>query len=84
MGTHCEPLSPLTYNGPGSQDQLEAILKVVGHLDQSDLSFITDPDVADQLKQVNEIPNKIDFKITFPKTQDELINILQSMLEFNP
>ena len=46
-GTHCEPLSPATQNGPNSQDQLEAILKVLGHLDQSDLSFVKNPDVAE-------------------------------------
>ena len=33
FGTHCEPLSPKNYNGPDSQDQMEAILKILGPLD---------------------------------------------------
>lgn len=84
MGTHCEPISPINQNGPDSQDLMEAILKRLGPLDQSDLSFITDPDVADQLESMNQNPHKTEFKKIFPDTHNDLIEVLQSMLEFNP
>ena len=84
MSTHCEPLSPATQNGPNSKDQLESIISVLGNLDKSDLSFVTDQDTADALENINLTQNKSNFKESFPNSDDGLISMLQSMLEFNP
>ena len=69
-------MSPMTQNGPKSQDQLEAILNVLGHQDQADLSFITDPDVAEQLAKYNQNSEKLNFKKSFPLSNEGLTIIL--------
>lgn len=46
VGTHCDPLSPKPKrNSTGCQDQLVSILEVLGKLDQTDLSFVTEPEL---------------------------------------
>jgi len=57
---------------------------VLGKLDKSDLSFVTDQDTADALENIKSTQNKTDFKESFPNADNELISMLQSMLEFNP
>ena len=60
------------------------IVSVLGHLDKSDLSFITDPEVAVALENDKTLGDKTNFKDRFPTAHDGMIAMLQSMLEFNP
>ena len=57
---------------------------MLGQLDKSDLSFVTDPDVAEILEKIYSTKNKMNFKESFPAAENDLITMLQSMLEFNP
>ena len=57
---------------------------MLGPLDESDLSFVTDPVVSEHLSAIQKSQNKINFEESFPTTENDLTIMLQSMLEFNP
>ena len=61
-----------------------SILKVLGNLDESDLSFVSNASAAEVLSKLDFNPNKINLRKTFPGTHKDLITILKSMLEVNP
>ena len=85
-GTHCEPLSPALGRSKKEIDQINTILNVMGPLDDADVCFVTDRDIADSLKQLHDQgnPDKVDWKSRFPLTNDGLITVLKGLLEFNP
>ena len=45
---------------------------------------MTDPDVAAELEKLTFTQNKMNFKESFRTTNNDMIIMLQSMLEFNP
>ena len=63
---------------------MNTILNVLGPLDEADVCFVTDRDVADFLKQIQGNPDKVDWNSLFPLTNDDLITVLKSLLQFNP
>lgn len=92
-GTSCFPLSPCEkMKNSGSQkrnivsknDQLKMILEILGDQDSMDTSFVSDQSALDYINTLRPNTCKIEFKKEFPFTTPEILDILQSMLEFNP
>lgn len=92
-GTSCFPLSPCEkMKSSGNQkrnivsknDQLKMILEILGDQNSEDTSFVSDQSALDYIHTLRPDTCKIEFKKEFPFTTPEILDILQSMLEFNP
>ena len=55
---------------------MESILSFIGPLDETDISFLSDRETAAHFKQVELAESKIDFKDSFPYTNDDLRTVL--------
>lgn len=66
-GKYCEPLSPASANDTHGNDLIQKIMKVLGSVDEQDLSFVSDPEVEKSLlKTFKQNGEKADFKKPFP------------------
>ncbi|XP_074293110.1 mitogen-activated protein kinase homolog NTF3-like [Silene latifolia] len=74
-----EPLFP----GDNRLDQLMAIIDILGTQKDSNLGFITNPEVLSLLKSWYRAPG-IDFGYLFPNADLWGLDLLSKMLEFNP
>lgn len=92
-GTSCFPLSPCEKmrnstsgkkNIVSKNDQLKVILEILGDQNSDDTSFVTDNSALDYIKTLNPKCCKVEFQKEFPFTTPQILEILQSMLEFNP
>lgn len=89
-GDSCYPLSPdmsLRYE-PGDlrcsdTDQLNMITEILGTPTEQDLSFLTDSQTLDYLSQL-PIKRPQEFEELYPGSTSEELNMLKSMLRFNP
>lgn len=69
----------------GSKDQLKIILETIGAQTEEDIAFISSDDAVEYYKQlVSLCKMKVPFESRFKKCSKELIDLLRSMLEFNP
>jgi len=97
-GSSCFPISPCdemknqkggekeeSMNIVSQNDQLIKILEIVGGQDERDLSFILDQGVIDYQKRIQkDIPKGSQLNKLFEKSNENLLNLLCEMLEFNP
>eukprot|EP00826_Nyctotherus_ovalis_P011505 TRINITY_DN12991_c0_g8_i1.p1 TRINITY_DN12991_c0_g8~~TRINITY_DN12991_c0_g8_i1.p1 ORF type:complete len:487 (-),score=115.74 TRINITY_DN12991_c0_g8_i1:124-1536(-) len=89
-GDSCFPLSPALVYGANimahcmSQDQLTTILQFIGKLAEEDLAFLKDSDKQEYVKSLLNNKPKVNFKDKFPAADDDAIDLLKGMLEFNP
>ena len=77
-------MSPPGHNQLDNEDQLEIILRTLGHPDATDLSFITYPDQIGYTLALSPNQPKSSFSEKYIYSDKELIQILTNMLEFNP
>lgn len=85
-GTSSFPLSP-KENGISENDQLVKIMSIFPNLDiEKDLCFLLDDDSKKfTMKLYEENKSKIkDLRSQLPKSNPDLLDLLESMLEFNP
>ena len=88
-GTSCYPFSPAKSfkNSDGTTafktDQLNVIMNVMGKPKEEDCVFIKDPNLMRALKEMPDIPRK-NFAETYPSATPEAVDLLDSMLIFNP
>lgn len=89
-GGSCFPLSPvLVYDANAMvpctpQDQLKTILEFIGKPAEEDLAFLKDSDKQEYVKSLSNNKPKVNFKEKFPAADDDAIDLLKGMLEFNP
>lgn len=88
-GESCFPLSPTPKTKSGNnvvnnKDQLKIINDVLGLQSKYDTAFITDDLALNYQKTVNNSKDKTDFQNLFQKSSPKLVELLKSMLEFNP
>ena len=71
------------FRGENYLDQIKKINDILGSPNESDLSYISDPQA---IKFINELPKnkKISFNQIFPKHNQLAIDLLEKMLCFNP
>lgn len=93
-GKFCFPLSPpdtknssIKINEYGfpvdKTDQLTVIFELIGTPSDEELSFITDQNGILYLKSL-KFRQKKDLKVKFPGSPEEALDLLSSMLKFNP
>jgi mitogen-activated protein kinase 1/3 len=92
-GKFCFPLSPpdelnaFKVNEKGfpndKSDQLNVIFEVIGTPSEEEMSFVTDRNGILYLKSLKTRP-KMDLKIKFPGSNNEALDLLHQMLQFNP
>mmetsp|Transcript_78641 Transcript_78641/g.108899 ORF Transcript_78641/g.108899 Transcript_78641/m.108899 type:complete len:182 (-) Transcript_78641:255-800(-) len=90
-GRTCFPLSPddkARKNKEGFPvnkvwDQLNCILRVIGNPNEAELSFITDEKAKNYIKSFEKMPRE-DLSKRYPGVPEECIDLLQSLLNFNP
>jgi mitogen-activated protein kinase 1/3 len=92
-GKSCFPLSPpkdqsrIIKSNHGypvdSRDQLNVIFEVIGAPNEEDMEFITDLHAKDYLRSF-EKKKKINLKDRFNGSNDESLDLLSRMIEFNP
>lgn len=89
-GESCFPLSPalifdtniMVPNTP--QDQLKTILKLIGKPTASDLAFLQDNNKEEYVNSLAGSGPKVNFKDKFPAANEQALDLLKGMLEFNP
>ena len=89
-GKSCFPLSPdrharIQANGfpVARDDQLAVIFDVLGTPTDEDISYVTDAKATGYLKSFNSI-ERVNMAAKYPGTSPEGIDLLNSMLQFNP
>lgn len=93
-GNSCFPLSPLVasddtvnYTTSGfpcnMSDQMGLILSVVGTPSKNDLEFISDPKAFEYLRSFPPL-KKVQLKELYPFADDECLDLLDKLLQFNP
>ena len=89
-GSSCFPLTPdmrtLEWVGKfpsSSEDQLNKIFEVIGTPEPQDYEFITDQAALQYLKSFPK-EKKIDLRAKYPGTPEELVNLMEKMLQFDP
>lgn len=83
-GRSCFPLSPSGTDKVESKDQLIIIIKMLGGLDNQDTSFLTDDDIIRHVQELNVPKRRSRLRELFPDVDHRLLDLLTSMLEFNP
>ena len=84
MGKSCYPLSPREQEELDSQDQLVKILNRI-KIDELDTSFLSDQQRLSHLQQIGAlVENDEAVDNIFDKTSSGLLDVLKSMLQFNP
>lgn len=66
------------------KDQLNVIMDVLGTPTEEDLSFVTDQTALTYLAEFPTHNNKIDFKKMFPYANDQCLDLMKIMIQFNP
>jgi mitogen-activated protein kinase 1/3 len=91
-GKFCFPLSPPgsnsvkvnEYGFPNDKtDQLNVIFDVIGTPAEEDMEFVTDPNGILYLKSLKK-RTKRDLKLKFPGSNEDALDLLEKMLQFNP
>lgn len=89
-GKSCYPLSPeykTSMRKAGyavsDTDQLNVIFDVIGTPDEDDMTFLQDDKAVSYLKSFTPRPKK-DLREMYPGTDQELLQLMKRMLEFNP
>ena len=86
-GSSCFPLSPDNNNKSSSpytsSDQLNIIFDVIGTPHEDQLSFLTDLKAQSYVKSFHPRP-PLDLKARYPAARDEALDLLSSLLNFNP
>lgn len=91
-GQSCFPLSPCQKMREASQprkivgknDQLKSILSIIGDQDDDDTSFVTDPSGPGYLQALQSGLPKIQFAQEFERSNVNVIQAIDSLLQFNP
>jgi serine/threonine protein kinase len=87
-GKFCFPLSPkMSQNSStiSKKDQLKVIINVLGHLNEEDISFVTDDEALEYLQISNKDQlEKNLLSSMYPNVSKKLIELLKGLLEFNP
>ena len=79
-----EDLSPQDADTINEDDQLVKIMQVL-NVDELDTSFLTDEYRLKYVKTISKLnQSKSSIEDKFPKTSKGLVEVLKSMLEFNP
>jgi mitogen-activated protein kinase 1/3 len=90
-GKYCFPLSPnvrkrqaqTSGSNQFSDDQIFYIIETLGTPDEDDISFLTDENALKYMRSFEKRVAK-DFRMIFPATPPEGIDLLQRMLTFDP
>jgi len=60
------------------------IAKLIGSLSSQDKAFLSDDEQIEHLREHEVSYEKVNFNLEFTKSQSEIPNLLQGLLEFNP
>jgi serine/threonine protein kinase len=93
-GNSCFPLSPLVANGDtisytqsgfpcNMSDQMGLILSTIGTPSKNDLGFISDPKAYEYVRSFPHL-EKVPLKDLFPFVDDQCLDLLEKLLQFNP
>ena len=89
-GKSCFPLSPdrharIQANGfpVAKDDQLAVIFEILGTPTEEDMSYVTDAKAIGYLKSFTPI-ERVDLSKKYPGANEEAIDLLNKMLQFNP
>jgi len=79
-GDGCFPLSPNENNSPGSMDQLQVILNIMGRLEEVDKCFLTFDKQYSYLKKMERDEERIQFRLEYPQSDYRLSEIMENLL----
>jgi serine/threonine protein kinase len=90
-GSYCHPISPMVNKDKDNKavqslsydDQMKRIIEVLGTPSNNDLAFITNILAYDYIKRYQDY-DPIDLSLIYPACSEEAMNLLKSMLRFNP